>query len=133
METMLKDFSYGVRGLMQRPGFAAVVVLTLALGIGANTAIFSIVYAVLLRPLPFPEQERLVVAWEKDTTAKTPFVELSVAEVRDWQAQNQSFTSLAAMPTTVYGYGYVLTGRGDPVQLESAKVSGSFFSLLGAH
>ena len=132
MQALLKDIRYGIRGLAKRPGFAAVVILTLALGVGANTAIFSIVYGVLLRPLPFPEQERLVVAWEKDTTANTPFVELSVAETRDWQAQNQSFTSLAAMPTTVYGYGYVLTGRGDAVQLESAKVSGSFFSILGA-
>lgn len=132
MGTLFQDIRYGIRGLAKRPGFAAVVILTLALGVGANTAIFSIVYGVLLRPLPFPEQERLVVAWEKDTTASTPFVELSVAEIRDWQAQNQSFTSLAAMPTTVYGYGYVLTGRGDAVQLESAKVSGSFFSILGA-
>ncbi len=132
MQSILKDIRYGTRGLVKRPGFTAVVVLTLALGVGANTAIFSFVYAVLLRPLPFPQQEQLVVAWEKDTTANTPFVELSVAEIRDWQAQNQSFTSLAAMPTTVYGYGYVLTGHGDPVQLESAKVTGSFFSLLGA-
>ena len=133
MGTLFQDIRYSIRGLGKRPGFAAVVILTLALGVGANTAIFSIVYAVLLRPLPFPEQERLVVAWEKDTTANTPFVELSVAEIRDWQAHNQSFTSLAAMPTTVYGYGYVLTGRGDAVQLESAKVSGSFFSILGAN
>jgi putative ABC transport system permease protein len=133
MHTIWQDLRYGVRGLLKQPLLAAVMVLTLALGVGANTAIFSIVHAVLLRPLPFPDQERLVVAWEKDTTANTPFVELSVAEVRDWQAQNQSFTSLAAMPTTVYGYGYVLTGRGDPVQLESAKVSGSYFSVLGAH
>jgi putative ABC transport system permease protein len=132
MHALWQDLRYGVRGLLKRPGFAAVVVLTLALGVGANTAIFSIVHAVLLRPLPFPNQERLVVAWEKDTRANTPFVELSVAEIRDWQAQNQSFTSLAAMPTTVYGYGHVLTGRGDPVQLESAPVSGSFFSILGA-
>jgi putative ABC transport system permease protein len=132
METLLKDIRYGIRGLLQRPAFTAVVVLTLALGIGANSAIFSIVYAVLLRPLPFPQQERLVVAWEKDTTANTPFVELSVAEIRDWQSQTQSFSQLAAMPTTVYGYGYVLTGQGDPVQLESAKVTGSFFSILGA-
>jgi len=133
MNTLLHDLRYGVRGLLKRPGFAALVVLTLALGVGATTAIFSFVYGVLLRPLPFPEQERLVVAWEKDITANTPFVELSVAEVRDWQAQSQSFNSLAAMPTTVYGYGYVLTGRGDPVQLESARVSGSYFSTLGVH
>ncbi|MDX6613984.1 MAG: hypothetical protein QOD75_3170 [Blastocatellia bacterium] len=132
MTTLLNDFRSGVRGLLKRPGFAAVIVLTLALGVGANTAIFSFVYGVLLRPLPFPDQQRLVVAWEKDTTANTPFVELSVAEIRDWQSQNQSFTSLAAMPTTVYGYGYVLTGRGEPVQLESSKVTGSFFSILGA-
>jgi putative ABC transport system permease protein len=133
MQALFHDLRYGLRGLLKRPGFAAVVVITLALGVGANTAIFSFVHAVLLRPLPFPEQQRLVVAWEKDITANTPLVELSVAEVRDWQAQNQSFTSLAAMPTTVYGYGYVLTGRGDPVQLESARVSGSYFSTLGAH
>jgi putative ABC transport system permease protein len=73
-----------------------------------------------------------VVAWKKDTTTNNPFVELAVAEVRDWQAQNQSFTGLAVMPTTVYGYGYTLTDRGDPVQLESAKVTGRFFSVLGA-
>ena len=131
MNSFAHDLRYGLRSLLRRPGFAAVVVLTLALGVGANTAIFSIVYAVLLRPLPFPSQERLIVAWEKDITANTPFVELSVAEVRDWQAQSQSFTSLSAMPTTVYGYGYVLTGHGDPVQLESARVSGNYFSTLG--
>ncbi|HEY6232483.1 MAG TPA: ABC transporter permease, partial [Pyrinomonadaceae bacterium] len=133
MSTFIRDIHYGIRGLLQRPWFSAVIVLTLALGVGANTAIFSVVYAVLLQPLPFPQQQQLVVAWERDTTANTPFVELSVAEIRDWQTQNQSFTKLAAMPTTVYGYGYVLTGHGDPVQLESAKVTGSFFSTLGAH
>jgi ABC-type antimicrobial peptide transport system permease subunit len=129
---MIRDLRYALRMLRKKHGLTLVAMLTLALGVGANTAIFSIVYGVLLRPLPFPQQERLVVAWEKDTTANTPFVELSIAEIRDWQAQNQSFTSLAAMPTTVYGYGYVLTGRGEAVQLESAKVSGSFFSVLGA-
>ena len=132
MEALIKDIRYGIRGLLQRPGFSAIAILTLALGIGANTAVFSIVHSVLLRPLPFPDQEQLVVAWEKDMSTNTPFVELSVAEIRDWQTQNQSFTALAAMPTTIYGYGYVLTGRGEPVQLESAKVTGSFFSLLGA-
>ncbi|HEU0177797.1 MAG TPA: ABC transporter permease [Blastocatellia bacterium] len=132
MRTLWQDLRFGARMLLKKPSFTLIAVITLALGIGANTAIFSVVYAVLLRPLPFPEQERLVVAWKKDTTTNNPFVELAVAEVRDWQEQNRSFTSLALMPTTVYGYGYTLTDRGDPLQLESAKVTGRFFSVLGA-
>ncbi|HEX8187920.1 MAG TPA: ABC transporter permease, partial [Pyrinomonadaceae bacterium] len=132
MRTLLRDLRYGARVLSKSRGFALVAVLTLALGIGASTAAFSVVHAVLLRPLPFPEQERLFVAWKRDATTSNPFVELSVADFRDWQAQSRSFESLAAMPTTVYGYGYVLTGRGEPVQLESAKVTGRFFDLLGA-
>jgi putative ABC transport system permease protein len=132
MRTFWQDLRFGARMLLKKPGFTLIAVITLALGIGANTAIFSVVYAVLLRPLPFPDQERLVMAWKRDTTTNNPFVELAVAEVRDWQAQNRSFTNLALMPTTVYGYGYTLTDRGDPVQLESAKVTGRFFSILGA-
>ena len=132
MRALWQDARYAGRTLLKSRGFALVAVVTLALGIGASTAAFSVVHAVLLRPLPFPEQERLVVAWKRDTKTSNPFVELSLAEVRDWQAQAQSFDGLAAMPTTVYGYGYVLTGRGEPVQLESAKVTGRFFSLLGA-
>src|SRR4030095_10540712 len=102
---MFKDLRYGIRGLLTQPAFTVVAVLTLALGIGANTAIFSVVQAVLLRPLPFPEQERIVVGWKQDATIHNPFIELSVAEIKDWQAQSQSFTDLAAMPTTIYGYG----------------------------
>src|SRR5262245_33083817 len=132
MRTFWQDLRFGARMLLKKPGFTSIAVITLALGIGANTAIFSVVYAVLLRPLPFPEQERLVVAWEKDLTTNNPFVELAVAEVGDWQAQNHSFTSLALMPTTVYGYGYTLTDRGDPIQLESSRVTGRFFGALGA-
>jgi putative ABC transport system permease protein len=132
MRTLWQDLRYGLRVLLKSRGFALVAVVTLALGIGASTAAFSVVHAVLLRPLPFPEQERLFVAWKRDATTNNPFVELSVADFRDWQAQSQSFESLAAMPTTVYGYGYVLTGRGEPLQLESAKVTGRFFHVLGA-
>jgi putative ABC transport system permease protein len=131
MNILLQDLRYGARMLLKKPGFTLVAVITLALGIGANTAIFSIVYGVLLRPLPFAEQDSLMVTWKKDTTAASPFVELSVAEFKDWQAQSQSFDSLAAMPTTAYGYGYVMTGEGEAVQLESSRASGSFFALLG--
>src|SRR2546423_15603615 len=103
---------YGARMLLKKPGFTFIAIITLALGIGANTAIFSVVYAVLLRPLPFSEQQQLFVAWKKDTTTKSPLVELSVAEFQDWQLQSRSFDGLAVMPTTVYGYGYILTGNG---------------------
>jgi putative ABC transport system permease protein len=130
--TVLQDLRYGARTLRKNLGFTLVAVFTLALGIGANTAIFSVVDAVLLRPLPFAEQERLVVMWKRDLTANHPLVELSVPEFNDWRAQSESFESLAAMPTSVYGYGYILTGRGEPVQIESARVSADFFETLGA-
>jgi putative ABC transport system permease protein len=130
MGTLLKDIRYAIRGLLKRPGFTAVAVITLALGIGANAAIFSAVHSVLLRPLPFSEQDRLVVMWKQDQTVNQPLVELSIAEFNDWRSQSNSFESLTAMPTSVYGYGYVLTGRGEPVQIESARVSADFFSTL---
>jgi MacB-like periplasmic core domain len=131
-DEMFQDLRFGVRMLLKKPAYTLIAIATLALGIGANTAIFSIVHTVLLRPLPFAQQEQLVMLWKKDTTAGSPFVELALAEVRDWGQQAHTFSSIAAMPATVYGYGYVLTGRGEAVQLESSKVSGSFFSLLGA-
>jgi putative ABC transport system permease protein len=131
-DEMFQDLRYGARMLLKHKGFTVVAALTLSLGIGANTAIFSVVHAVLLRPLPFANQERLVTLWKRDTVSSTPFVELSPAEVRDWGRQSQSFSSVGALPATVYGYGYVLTGVGDAVQLESAKVTGNFFSTLGA-
>ncbi|MBA2340745.1 MAG: ABC transporter permease [Pyrinomonadaceae bacterium] len=131
LDEFWQDIRYGVRMLVKNPGFTFVAVLALALGIGANTAIYSVIDTVLLRPLPFAEQERLVVLWKRDTTANNPLVELSVAEFADWQKQSTVFESLAAMPTTVYGYGYTVTGRGEPFQVESARVSDSFFPTLG--
>ncbi|MGA9774088.1 MAG: ABC transporter permease [Blastocatellia bacterium] len=130
-DEMIQDLRYAVRMLLKRPGFTLIAIFTLSLGIGANTAVFSVVHTVLLRPLPFAEQERLIVAWKQDTTDGSPFLELSVAEFKDWQAQSQSFDSLAVMPTTIYGYGYVMTGRGDALQLESSKVTSGFFTMLG--
>src|SRR6266508_3309036 len=110
METLLKDIRYGVRGLVKRPGFTVVALVTLALGIGANTAIFSVVNAVLLRPLPFKDPEQLVMVWEnaahlgfpKNTPAPPNFI--------DWQRQNTVFTGMAAMSERSFN----LTGVGEP-------------------
>ncbi|MCI0391388.1 MAG: ABC transporter permease [Acidobacteria bacterium] len=131
IETLFQDLRFGLRMLLKSPALTLITVVTLMLGIGATTAIFSVVHAVLLRPLPFAEQERLIVAWKKDTVAFNPLVEMAFAEFKDWQAQSHSFSGMAVMPTIVLGAGYVLTGRGEAVQVESSKVSGGFFGLLG--
>lgn len=131
LERLWQDLRFGMRMLSKQPRFTLIATITLALGIGATTAIFSMVHAVLLNPLPFAAQEQLVALWKQDTTASQPFVELSYAEVRDWGHQTNTLSSVATLPATVYGYGYVLTGRGEAVQLESAKVSGNFFATLG--
>ncbi len=132
MNSLLRDIHFGLRLWRKQPGFTLAAVLTLALGIGVATAMFSVIYAVLLRPLPFAEQERLVVAWKQDTVAYNPLVEVAFAEFADWQAQSRSFDGMAAMPTIVLGAGYVVTNRGEPFQIESSRVSGGFFGLLGA-
>jgi putative ABC transport system permease protein len=131
MGSFFHDLRYGARVLLKRPGFTLIAVLTLALGIGANTAIFSVVQAVLLRPLPFREQERLVVAWKSEATTSHSFVELSIPESNEWRSQSRVFEHLAAMTTSVYGFGYTLTVRGEPVQIRSARVSAEFFPALG--
>src|SRR5918998_4319297 len=102
MTTLLQDLRYGVRVLLKSRGFALVSVVTLALGIGASTAAFSVVHAVLLRPLPFPEQERLVVAWKRDATTDNPFVELSVPDIRDWRGHRPLLPRHARRPADVH-------------------------------
>jgi putative ABC transport system permease protein len=128
---MFQDLRFGLRMLLKNRGFTLIAALTLALGIGANTAVFSVAYATLLRPLPFREQERLVVAWKSDETTKHPFVEISIPEFNDWRSQNRVFEHLAAMTTSIYGFNYTLTGLGEPEQIHSARVSADFFPALG--
>src|ERR1044071_1632883 len=109
METLWQDLRYGARMLRKQPGFTLIAVLTLALGIGANTAIFSVVNAVLLRPLPFAEPERLVWLW--DTIPQLPTAPTSLPEFLDWKGQNQSFEHLAAFNG---GSMFLDTGDGTP-------------------
>src|SRR3989442_9333768 len=126
MTAFLQDLRYALRTLAKKPGFAVAAVGTLALGIGANAAIFSVVNAVLLRPLPFPNPDRLVLLWEK--TADLPTMMVSYPDYLDWRAQNGVFESLA-----VYNrYRSVnLTGSGDPERVSAAAVSANFFATVG--
>jgi putative ABC transport system permease protein len=125
MNTLLQDLRYGLRMLAKKPGFAFVAVLTLAIGIGANTAIFSVVNGVLLKSLPFPEPERLVVLTE--TSKEVAVLSVAYPNYLDWQAQQTVFESMAArMPV-----GGVMTGDGEPERVIGRSVSASFFSTLG--
>jgi len=125
MESFIHDLRFGVRMLVKNPGFTWIAVLTLALGIGANTAIFSVVNTVLLRALPYKDPEQLLAVWTLQAKGNQSL--FAPAEFLDYQTQNQSFTEMAAyrfMPLT-------LTGQGEPEQIDGLIVSGNFFSLLG--
>ncbi len=126
MQMLLQDLRYGVRMLLKKPGFTLIVVVTLALGIGANSAIFSVVNAVLLRPLPFKESERLVLIRE---TKVPQFPEFAVAPANflDWQKQNTVFERLVATRRGTLN----LTGKGDPEQLRNLSVTDGFVTMLG--
>ena len=133
IEDSLRDVRYALRRLVRdrSPGVTVVAIGALAIGMGASVAMFSVLDAVVLEPLPFPHQERLVAGWKTSRTDPSRFIELSYPEFLEWHAQSTSFESLAALPTTVYGYSYVLTGRGDPVAIESSRVTSEFFDALG--
>ncbi len=130
MERLLQDIRYAARQLMKSPGFAAVAILTLALGIGANTAIFSVVNGVLLKPLPFHEPDRLVRVWHVPPAKSFPGMtrfSVSPANYLDWENQNHTFASMA-----IYGYrGFTLTGSDKPEQINATAVSSQFFQTLG--
>jgi putative ABC transport system permease protein len=130
MGGLAQDVRYAVRQLGKSPGFAAVAVLTLALGIGANTAIFSVVDGVLLRPLPYHDAHRLVRVWHVPPSKSFPGMEtftVSAANYLDWRSQNHVFEDMA-----IYSYrGFTLTGGDKPQQVDAGAVSASFFPTLG--
>jgi predicted permease len=128
LESLGQDVRYGVRGLRKSPGFAAAAIVLLALGIGANTAIFSLVRAVVLRPLPFPDPDRLVLLWDDLTARRGPDrVNPTPADFVAWKEQSRSFSDMAAfIPET-----YNLTGTGEPEKLSGVRTTANVFALLG--
>jgi putative ABC transport system permease protein len=126
MQTIWQDMRYGARMLFKKPGFTLIAVITLALGIGANTAIFSVVNAALLRPLPYEDSERLVVLYETNPQLGRDEIEVSYPNFVDLRAQSQSFEQLAAYLTS----GMVLTGKDEPAGVDITAVSADFFSML---
>ncbi len=131
METLLKDIRYGIRGLLKHPGFTFVAVITLALGIGANTAIFTVVNAVLLRPLPFAEPQQLVFIWQTHPFGKRIGVDqlpTSYLDFLDWQEQSNLFEGMSMLDS----WGGNLTGGETPEHIDGARVSVNLLSLLRA-
>ncbi len=124
---LAQDLRHACRGLLKNRGFTTVAVLTLALGIGANTAIFSVIDAVLLRPLPYRDPDRLAIVWEDATAVGFPRNTPAPANYADWKGGNTVFEDMAAVATQ----NFSLTGDGEPEQIVSQAVTANFFSLLG--
>src|ERR1043165_4602732 len=124
---MIKDLIYGIRMLLRHPGFTAVAVITLALGIGANSAIFSVVNAVLLRPLPFKDPDRLMVVWERRANSGPANLPLSGHEYAAFKERSNSFEAI----TLIQPNSFALTGRGDPLMVDVGEVSTDYFPVVG--
>ena len=131
MDDVIQDLRYALRQLARRPGFAAVLVLTLALGIGANPAVFSVVDGVLLRPLPYPEPERLTVVWTQYPARGFMEFPASWPEYEEYRAQSHSFEELGTIATSSSSTALNLTGTDRPERLDLAYVSWTLFRVLG--
>src|SRR5438270_10538561 len=127
METLFQDLRYAVRQLRNVPGFSVVAIATLALGIGVNTIMFSVVNGVLLSPLPFAEPDRLVTLHENKPNFEGGSI--SYPNFRDWQKDNRTFASMAIART----YAFSLTGVGEAEQVNGGFVASDFFSQLAAN
>lgn len=126
LETILQDLRYGIRGIFRAPAFALIVMLTLAVGVGANTAIFSAVYTVLLKPLPFPSGQRLV--WLGEDVPNADGVAVTWLNYQHWKKDNHSFEAMAGFQTA----DHTLTGRGQAVLTHAGVVTSEFFALTGS-
>src|SRR3989454_9583364 len=127
MESLINDIRYGIRALLKQPGFSAIAVITLALGMGVNTAIFSLVHAVLLRPLPFPAWDRLLVVKDQNGKTGETFPAVSPADFFDWKNQSQSFANVAAYS----GWSVTLFEGEQSEMIPATRVTDEFFNTLG--
>lgn len=127
MENLWQDIRYGVRMLLKAPSFSIIATIALALGIGANTAIFSVVNAVLLRPLPFTNSEQLMMVWDTDARRGQGRGSASYPNFADWREQNHVFEHMASY----HNNDFILTGRGESARLQGAVVNADLFPLLG--
>ena len=128
MQTLWQDFRYGARMLLKKPGFTTIAVLTLALGIGANTALFTVVNGVLLRSLPYPDADRLVMLWEANQSARN--IHVSHQNFNDWRSQSQSFAYISAH-TGRWGGPETVIGGSEPVRAYVVSVYRDFFNVFG--
>jgi putative ABC transport system permease protein len=128
MTSLIQDIRYALRGLLRQPGFTLIAVLSLALGIGANTAMFSLVNAVLLKPLQYSEPDRLVALWESNPAMDSGRDDVAVANFVDWRKQNKVFDDMAALSFRSFN----ITGDGEPEKVMAYGATANFFPLLGA-
>src|SRR5262252_3477140 len=130
MDTLAKDLRYALRGLLRNPGFATIAVLTLALGIGANTAIFSVVNTFLIRPLPYPEPDRLVALWERNVVADEDQMGVAIGNFLDWQKTARNFEQMSA-----YGFRIGTLSNDEsgtaPERVGVCNCSANLFTTLG--
>ncbi|MEO5762829.1 MAG: ABC transporter permease, partial [Vicinamibacteria bacterium] len=125
---MANDVTSAVASLAKAPGFTLTAIVTLALGIGANTAIFSVINDVLLRDLPYAEPDRLVMLWENNVAREKAMNVVSPANFLDWKERNQSFSAVAGF----FDRSFTLTGSGDPLEVSTTAVTSNLFAILGA-
>ena len=124
MRTLIRNLGYGLRVLRKNPGLTAAVIVTLMLGIGATTAIYTVVYAVLLAPLPYPQPDQLVMVWSKVGGGRNP---MSAGDFLDWKEQSKSFQQLAAFT----GGSLNLATQDQPEQIDSMRATPGWFSMQG--
>src|SRR5262245_61760119 len=129
MNTLWQDLRHGARMLLTNPGFTLVAIVTLSLGIGANTTIFSVINSLLLTPIPFPDADRLVLVWKSQVNDPKNRNIVSAPNFWDWRRENDVFENMAIFDSA--GKGYDLSGEGEPERISGVRVSAAFFDTLG--